>query len=90
MKLTLKRIKQLIKEELKNINESEEDSGTTALSADDREEIKKGLFGEYRKNMSKKEREQNKEKAEDMSIRTQKGSNAIEFEYEGKTYYGQI
>jgi len=90
MKLTLKRIKQLIKEELKNINESEEDSGTTALSADDREEIKKGLFGEYRKNMSKEEREQNNEKAEDMSIRTQKGSNAIEFEYKGTKYYGQI
>jgi len=90
MKLTLKRIKQLIKEELIKLNEIEEDSGVAALSPDDREKIKKGLFDEYRKNMSKEEQDQNNEKAEEMVIRTEKGSNAIEFEYKGTKYYGQI
>jgi len=90
MKLTLERIKKLIKEELNNLNENKEDEGVENLTDEEIKAIRNGLFNKYLEGMRPEEREINKEEAKDMSIRTQEGSNAVEFEYKGKKYYGQI
>jgi|13_taG_2_1085334.scaffolds.fasta_scaffold47302_2 hypothetical protein len=90
MKLTIERIKKLIKEELNRLNENKEDEGVENLTDDQKEKIRNGLFQNYLNQMKPDERKKNNEKAEEMAIRTEEGNNAVKFKYEGKTYYGQI
>ncbi len=81
MKLTLERIKQLIKEELQSINESEE---KLTLSKEEEEEVKKAIFAKIDKNDIAKG-----DTWKDVLLSKNKG-NGQPHQYKGTTYYGEI
>jgi|14_taG_2_1085336.scaffolds.fasta_scaffold135716_2 hypothetical protein len=81
MKLTLERIKQLIKEELQSINESEE---KLTLSKEEEEEVKKAIFAKIdKKDIAKGDT------WKDVLLSKNKG-NGQPHQYKGTTYYGEI
>ncbi len=81
MKLTLEKIKQLIKEELQSVNESEE---KLTLSKEEEEEVKKAIFAKIDKNdIAKGDTWKN------VLLSKNKG-NGVPHQYKGTTYYGEI
>ena len=105
MKLTLERIKKLIKEELSQIRESndeeykekfltgydsEEKEAFKGLTRKDITIIKTELYKELLKAAGDKKDFTKKHKPADVKIRTQAGSNALKYVHNNKTYYGEI
>ena len=81
MKLTLERIKNLIKEELNNLNENKQDLG---LNKNDKEKVKKEIF----KKLDKTDIGQD-DTWEDVLLSKNPG-NGIPYEFKGTTYYGEL